>query len=131
MIQEERIDITDYTPQQLVKLLDYPARVDLRQAYNRGYINRVHLKERGVRLLEVLGLVKKVKRYKTMYRYEPTALGERVYIFLPSEASEHNRIYFKTPLVYLDGTVIKPEEEPRYYPLSTYNKFYRRTEDNE
>ena len=59
-------------------LLDHTARSDLRQACERGYINRAHRKKRGVHLLELLGLIELTKQHKTMYRYEPTNSGRSV-----------------------------------------------------
>jgi len=111
----------DMTPKELCLILDHQARTDLRQACSTGYINRSHYKKRGVRLLELLGLVEKTKTLKTMYRYEPTKLGIAASEYLPQPESEWVHVMGRENLVYGDGTMILYADVPRYPTIKDYD----------
>ena len=113
----------DMTPKELCLILDHAARADLRQAVSSGYINRSHHKKRGVKLLELLGLVERTKTLKTMYRYEPTALGLAASEYLPSPEAEWTHVMGQAELVYSDGTIILHGDVPRYSTTRDYDKF--------
>lgn len=101
-------------PKELCLLLDHQARADLRQANERGFINRSHRKKRGVQLLLDLHLIERTKTLKFMYRHEPTDLGREVANFLPSRKAEWAHIMGHEPLVYADGTIVDYDNVPRY-----------------
>lgn len=110
------------SPKQICLLLDHQARSDLRQACQKGYINRSHSKKRGVNLLVGTGLVERTKTLKTMYRYEPTDLGHSVAKYLPSSDAEWQHVMNKDELVYGDGFAVAYSDTPRYIYVRDYNK---------
>ena len=119
------------TPKELCLLLDYTARSDLRQACEKSFINRHHYKERGVKLLELLGLIERTKIHKTMYRYEPTILGYEVSEYLPSSYSDHVHIMSQDSLRYADGTTIAFMDVPRYSLTRDYVTLVRQLKQKE
>lgn len=116
------IDAIPLNPRERCLLLDYTARADLRQINEKGYINRTHYKKRGVILLMLLGLIKRTRETKTMYRYEATETGLKASKFLPDFESEWNCTMGKEPLVYGDGTIVKYGDEPHYSKIEDYHK---------
>ena len=140
----DRLDVTDYPlsdqsdnqtaagdssqARTLCMLLDFPARNDLRDAVNRGYINRSYTKQRGVKLLKGLGLIEQVKKMRGLSRYEPTALGREVAKYLPTLDSDTAHILLNHDLVYGDGTICPRSEVPKYSFVRDYVHVIRQVE---